>query len=160
MHPNFYCSPVNVFVLWLSGYVPCLHSKGYPFHFPFVRHIRSYQPRCFLCRQSQEYVTFVPGQNGPSGPLLLYSLSPFSGLGREGQDPKMICRYIYVTHSQSVDGRAEPAILAVFGEARWFELWPAFARLSLRYLSGGAQEQIIMSVAAICPHSNRNKESS
>ena len=20
MHPNFYCSPVNVFVLWLSGY--------------------------------------------------------------------------------------------------------------------------------------------
>ena len=21
MHPNFYCSPVNVFVLWLSGYV-------------------------------------------------------------------------------------------------------------------------------------------
>ena len=29
---------------------------------------------------------------------------------------------IYVTHSQSVDGRAEPAILAVFGEARWFEL--------------------------------------
>ena len=28
----------------------------------------------------------------------------------------------YVTHSQSVDGRAEPAILAVFGKARWFEL--------------------------------------
>ena len=28
----------------------------------------------------------------------------------------------YVMHSQSVDGRAEPAILAVFGEARWFEL--------------------------------------
>ena len=26
------------------------------------------------------------------------------------------------THSQLVDGRAEPAILAVFGEARWFEL--------------------------------------
>ena len=30
--------------------------------------------------------------------------------------------HIYVTHSQSVDGRAEPAILAVFGKARWFEL--------------------------------------
>ena len=33
---------------------------------------------------------------------------------------QMFC--IYVMHSQSVDGRAEPAILAVFGEARWFEL--------------------------------------
>ena len=64
-----------------------------------------------------------------------------------------------VTHSQSVDGRAEPAILAEFREARWFELWSAFARLGLRYLSGGAQEQIIISVAAICPHSKENKES-
>ena len=63
-----------------------------------------------------------------------------------------------VTHSQSVDGRAEPAILAVFGEARWFELGSAFARLGLRYLSGRAQEQIIISMAAICPHS-KGKES-
>ena len=31
MHPNFYCSPVNVFVLWLSGYV--IHYKYFGFHF-------------------------------------------------------------------------------------------------------------------------------
>ena len=58
--------------------------------------------------------------------FLLFGFSSVCFCSVKNNDIKIIlvefvC-HIYVTHSQSVDGRAEPAILAVFGEARWFEL--------------------------------------
>ena len=38
---------------------------------------------------------------------------------------------LYVTHSHSMDGRAEAAILAEFGKARWFRQWMGIHVLGL-----------------------------
>ena len=52
--------------------------------------------------------------------------------------------YIYVRHSQSVDGRAEPAILAEFGKGSVVRAMNRHSHARAFGLSGEVQEQIIM----------------